>query len=147
MNRLIIMFMFLVSLAGASYADTVTSVTPGAEDGSVAKSWVVDVLQKGNVTNVVFIDARPNSFYEKQHSDKIAHLDPDMFYEDGGCQKALSMIPKDKIVVLICPGPRARESYHNLTDPVKDGGCGYNGGNVYWIHTPVVFDSNGVEVK
>lgn len=113
----------------------------------MARSWVAETLQKGNPDKVLFIDARPADFYVKQHSDRIPHLDPDLLYEDNGCAKALSMIPADKTVVLICPGPRARESYHNIVDPVKDGGCGYTGGNLYWIHTPVTYDESGVKLK
>ncbi|MGE4268151.1 MAG: hypothetical protein AB7F25_12005 [Deferribacterales bacterium] len=145
MKYITIFLLFLLSLG--VYADTVQNVEKGEKEGSVSKRWVMDILEKGSVDNVVFMDARPMNFYTKQHTDTIGYLDPDIFYEDGGCEKALSMIPKDKIVILICPGPRAQESYQNLTDSTAGGGCGYTGGNVYWIRTNVVYHKDHIEVK
>lgn len=142
-----VIFSLLLVLSFAVHAETVKGVEKGEMEGSVSKRWVMDVLRKGNVDNVVFFDARPMDFYNKQHTDTIGHLDPDIFYEDGGCEKALSMIPKDKIVILICPGPRAQESYQNLTDSAENGGCGYKGGNVYWIRTDVIYHKDHIEVK
>ncbi len=145
MKHITIFLLFLLSFA--VYADTVQKVEKGEKEGSVTKNWVMDVLKKENVDNVVFFDARPMDFYNKQHTDTIGYLDPDIFYEDGGCEKAISMIPKDKIVILICPGPRAQESYQNFTDSVTNGGCGYTGGNVYWIRTNVIYHKDHIEVK
>lgn len=145
MKHITIFLLFLLSFA--VYADTVQKVEKGEKEGSVSKNWVMDILKNGHVDNVAFFDARPMDFYNKQHTDTIGYLDPDMFYEDGGCEKAISMIPKDKIVVLICPGPRAQESYQNLTDSAANGGCGYSGGNVYWIRTNVVYHKDHIEVK
>jgi len=145
MKQIISVLLMLFSFA--VYAGTVQDVEKGEQEGSVSKSWVMDILKKGNADNVVFMDARPMSFYNKQHTDTIGHLDPDIFYEDGGCEKALSLIPKDKIVVLICPGPRAQESYQNITDSAANGGCGYTGGNVYWIRTNVLYHKDHIEVK
>jgi hypothetical protein len=141
----IISAVLTVLLATAAFAATVP--VKGEKEGSVDKKWVKEILKK-LPDDVVFYDSRSEQEYADKHTNGVKNVPVALFDKDGACEKILPLISPDKVYIFLCPfGPRAEEMYYNIKDPVKDGGCGYEGTNIYWLDGKVKFNPDGLDIK
>ncbi|WP_022850905.1 rhodanese-like domain-containing protein [Limisalsivibrio acetivorans] len=147
MKKLIFVLIMILTIP-ALFAQTVDSIKPGKEEGSVDRKWLKKTIKNGIPENIVFIDVRSDMEHEDDPAPNAKNVPVNLFIEDNGCELFLEQIPGDKYVIFVCPyGPRAEESYFNLKDPVEDGGCGYTGNNIFWNDGKVKFKESGIVIK
>lgn len=123
-------------------------VKPMPEFGKITIGNAAPLFKDGLPKDYAVIDVRTDEEYNKQHTEGTLHIPVALFEADGACAKVQAMLPKDKKMIFVCPsGPRAEEMYYDLTDPVKDGACGFEKKGKYFLIAHVTYGKNNLELK
>lgn len=130
--------LFIIAVAMPLFAQP--AVKTGEKEGTVDTEWFAAQVKKGIPSWMTVVDVRTVKENAAGATKGVLNIPVALFDGADACSKISAQLPKGKPVVFICPnGPRAEEMYFNLTDPVKDGGCGLPKQNMYWLYGKVSF--------
>lgn len=121
---------------------------PMPVSGKITIDNVAPLFKHGIPDGYVVVDVRTDKEYKAKHTDGMLHFPVALFDDEGACEKVVPNLPKDKKIIFTCPaGPRAEEMFYDLTDPVKDGGCGINPKGMYFLYAKVKYNRKGLVIK
>lgn len=153
MKKLIMLAVIILACGGYYYYWSNTSreiehPLPMPVSGKVTLENVAPLFKHGLPKDYAVVDVRTDKEYNSGHTNGTIHLPVAMFDDDGACDKVISKLPKDKKIIFMCPaGPRAEEMFYDLTDQVKDGGCGMKSDGMYFLYATVKFHKNKLVLK
>lgn len=116
-----------------------SGVVAGEDEGTVDGKWFTK--QIGNLpTEVVLVDVRPKTDYEKGHIQEAVHI----FAENMSAEEFHKNLPKEKTIVFHCAsGARALESWGKLSDAKFDvSRIYYFDANIHCIGTQCTIEPN-----
>jgi hydroxyacylglutathione hydrolase len=84
-------------------APAVASVPAGEDEGMVDTDWFRKMIT--NIPqNVAILDLRSPEEFAGGHVEGAINLPAEIMYNEGGCQKTIAQLPKDKFVIFHCMG-------------------------------------------
>lgn len=153
MKKIIVLLIIVLACGGYYYYWSNTSreiehPLPMPESGKVTLENVAPLFKHGLPKDYVVVDVRTDKEYKAGHTQGTLHFPVALFDDEGACEKVVPNLPKDKKIIFMCPaGPRAEEMFYDLTDPVKDDGCGMNPKGMYFLYAKVKFHKDKLVLK
>jgi len=155
MKKLLLLVVALVLIVGAGYVyksgmpTKIENPLPMPTTGEVRVENVAPLFYDGLPADYAIVDVRTKEEYAKESTEGTINI-PVAIFEDSDepCKEIISQLPKDKKIIFICPfGPRSKDMYQNLTDPVEDMGCGLEKEGLYHLWARVKYKKDRLVVQ
>ncbi|ADD68980.1 hypothetical protein Dacet_2218 [Denitrovibrio acetiphilus DSM 12809] len=155
MKKVFLVFILVVILGASGYyymsnqPTKVASPLPMPAFGEITVEHAAPLFADGLPSDYAIVDVRTAEEFEKIHTDKTINI-PVAIFEDADepCKDIMAKLPKDKKIIFVCPfGPRSKDMYQFLTDPVEDLGCGMAKEGLYHLWANIKYKKNHIVIK
>jgi rhodanese-related sulfurtransferase len=122
---------------------------PMPETGEITVEHAAPLFAGSLPADYAIVDVRTKEEYAKISTKGTINI-PVAIFEDAEdpCAEIEALLPKDKKLIFVCPfGPRSKDMYANLTDPVEDMGCGLDKNGLYHLWANIKYKPDHIVVK
>ena len=132
----------LVGTARAA-APAVASVPGGEDEGMVDTAWFKKMIAD-IPANVAIVDVRSPAEFAGGHVKGAINLQAEIIFNEGGCQKMISQLPRDKFVIFHClGGSKSGGVYFELKES-----CEYSGiDRMFYLGAEISFNDGKVSIE
>jgi rhodanese-related sulfurtransferase len=150
---LILLAVIILGVGGYLYMSNqptkVANPLPMPETGQITVENAAPLFADGLPEDYAIVDVRTVEEYEAKHTPGTINI-PVAIFEDADepCKEVIAKLPKDKKIIFVCPfGPRSKDMYGYLTDPVEDLGCGMPKAGLYHLWANIKYKNDRIIVK
>lgn len=152
----IILILLVAVLAGAGvyyYVSNqpakVANPLPMPEYGEITVEHAAPLFADGLPADYAVVDVRTEAEAAEVTTAGLINIPVALFEDaDDPCAEVMAKLPKDKKIIFACPfGPRAKDMYLNLTDPVEDLGCGMDKAGMYHLQATLKYKKDHLVVQ
>jgi len=155
MKKIILILIAVVILGAGGYVylsnqpTKIANPLPVPVAGEITVEHAAPLFAKGLPKGYTVVDVRTAEEFQDEHTEGTVNI-PVAIFEDAAdpCAEVISKLPKDKKIIFVCPyGPRSKDMYGYLTDPVEDMGCGMSPDGLYHLWANIKYKKDRIIVK